>query len=162
MKKFFSVFTLALVLAIGTITVFANTGTATSYDEATTEAFSGSISWNGEAWELEISVNDISMLLTFDNLVSAYANEYPVDLEMLLQLIGDGLPIQLMPVTTPTLSVTTPATIDPQQQTDIVFWVRNGSVYHSTENCTSLSRSTNIQSGLRVESGMPRGCRNCT
>lgn len=42
-----------------------------------------------------------------------------------------------------------------------VYWVKNGKVYHSTPNCSSLSRSKNIRSGTISQSGKPRGCKNC-
>ena len=42
-----------------------------------------------------------------------------------------------------------------------VYWVKNGKVYHSTPDCTSLSRSKNIQSGTISQSGKSRGCKNC-
>lgn len=45
---------------------------------------------------------------------------------------------------------------------DTVYWVSGGSVWHSTPNCVSLSRSTSIHSGSIAESGKSRGCKNCT
>ena len=45
---------------------------------------------------------------------------------------------------------------------DIVYWVPNGEVWHSTPNCRSLARSSGIQSGTIAQSGKSRGCKNCT
>lgn len=42
-----------------------------------------------------------------------------------------------------------------------VYWVSGGSVYHSTPNCPTLSRSGNIQSGSVASSGKSRGCKVC-
>ena len=45
-----------------------------------------------------------------------------------------------------------------------VYWVVNGAVYHSTDQCPSLSRSKNIQSGTVEEAaaaGKTRACPNC-
>ena len=52
-----------------------------------------------------------------------------------------------------------PETIAAQSQT--VYWTESGSVYHSTANCRSLARSTNIRSGTIAASGKPRGCNIC-
>lgn len=42
-----------------------------------------------------------------------------------------------------------------------VFWVSGGSVYHSTNSCATLSRSSNIKSGSVDSSGKSRGCKVC-
>ena len=42
-----------------------------------------------------------------------------------------------------------------------VYWVPNGKVYHSTPNCSTLSRSKTIYSGTISESGKSRGCKRC-
>lgn len=42
-----------------------------------------------------------------------------------------------------------------------VYWVSGGSVYHSTPNCVTLKRSSNIQSGTIAQSGKSRGCKVC-
>ena len=43
-----------------------------------------------------------------------------------------------------------------------VYWVPKGTVWHSTPECSTLSRSKTILSGTIAQSGMPRGCRVCT
>jgi hypothetical protein len=48
-----------------------------------------------------------------------------------------------------------------QELPETVYWVANGTVYHSTSACTSLARSRNISSGTIEQSGKARGCRNC-
>lgn len=42
-----------------------------------------------------------------------------------------------------------------------VYWVPSGEVYHTTKNCSSLSRSKTILSGTISESGKPRKCKRC-
>lgn len=42
-----------------------------------------------------------------------------------------------------------------------VYWVQNGKVYHSTANCSTLKRSSNIRSGTISQSGKSRGCKVC-
>lgn len=42
-----------------------------------------------------------------------------------------------------------------------VYWVANGKVYHTTPNCTTLKRSSNIHSGSIAESGKSRACKVC-
>lgn len=42
-----------------------------------------------------------------------------------------------------------------------VYWVSGGSVYHSTPNCPTLKRSSNIQSGSIAGSGKGRACKVC-
>lgn len=42
-----------------------------------------------------------------------------------------------------------------------VYWVDSGEVYHSTPNCSTLSRSKNIHSGSVAQSGKPRRCKVC-
>lgn len=42
-----------------------------------------------------------------------------------------------------------------------VYWVSEGEVYHSSQNCRTLKRSSNIQSGTISESGKSRPCKVC-
>ena len=42
-----------------------------------------------------------------------------------------------------------------------VYWVSEGEVYHSSQNCRTLKRSGNIQSGTISESGKSRPCKVC-
>ena len=42
-----------------------------------------------------------------------------------------------------------------------VYWTSGGKVYHSTKDCPSLGRSSNIRSGSISESGKSRACKNC-
>jgi len=46
-------------------------------------------------------------------------------------------------------------------QTETVYWVPNGKVWHTTPNCSTLSRSNNILSGTIEESGKARACKKC-
>nr|DAO44260.1 MAG TPA: 50S ribosomal protein L39E [Caudoviricetes sp.] len=48
-----------------------------------------------------------------------------------------------------------------QQAGEIVYWVPNGQVYHSTQDCPSLGRSSTIYSGTIAQSGKSRPCKNC-
>jgi len=43
-----------------------------------------------------------------------------------------------------------------------VYWVPGGTVWHSTPECSTLSRSKTILSGSIAESGKSRGCYVCT
>lgn len=51
----------------------------------------------------------------------------------------------------------------PQEQNiaQTVYWTPKGEVYHSTPNCSSLKRSSQIFSGTISQSGKPRGCKLC-
>lgn len=42
-----------------------------------------------------------------------------------------------------------------------VYWVSGGKIYHSTPNCSTLKRSSNIMSGSIGASGKSRGCKVC-
>ncbi len=45
-----------------------------------------------------------------------------------------------------------------------VYWVSGGSVYHSTDRCPALARSTNIKSGTvaqAIAAGKKRPCKDC-
>lgn len=42
-----------------------------------------------------------------------------------------------------------------------VYWVSGGSVYHTTSNCPTLKRSSNIHSGSIAASGKSRCCKVC-
>ena len=50
---------------------------------------------------------------------------------------------------------------DPTPASEIVYWVRNGKVWHTTKECSSLQRSTEIFSGTIAESGKERVCSRC-
>ena len=56
-----------------------------------------------------------------------------------------------------TVTRTTPTTTN----TNVVYWVPNGEVYHSTKNCRSLARSRNIKSGPLSQCPKKRPCKNC-
>ena len=43
----------------------------------------------------------------------------------------------------------------------MVYWVADGEVYHTTKDCVSPKRSTNIKSGTVAQSGKKRVCKNC-
>lgn len=42
-----------------------------------------------------------------------------------------------------------------------VYWVASGEVYHSTPDCPTLKRSSNIYSGSIAQSGKSRACKVC-
>lgn len=42
-----------------------------------------------------------------------------------------------------------------------VYWTQSGSVYHSTKNCRTLSRSKTIYKGTIKQSGKSRACKVC-
>lgn len=44
---------------------------------------------------------------------------------------------------------------------ETVYWVSSGEVYHSTPNCSTLKRSSNIHSGTIAQSGKSRPCKVC-
>jgi len=84
MKKIFSTFALALILAFSTITAFANAGAATPRDEVVTSVLTGSINLNGDVFELEKQLPHVHMLFTFDNF-AATLNEYPIEVDVLFK-----------------------------------------------------------------------------
>ena len=53
----------------------------------------------------------------------------------------------------------TPAADTAEGQT--VYWVPNGKVWHTTPDCSTLSRSSDIRSGTIEESGKSRVCEKC-
>ena len=42
-----------------------------------------------------------------------------------------------------------------------VYWTPNGSVYHYSRSCSTLSRSRVVYEGTIAESGKPRSCKVC-
>ena len=51
-----------------------------------------------------------------------------------------------------------------EPQDNVVYWVKNGEVWHISVNCSSLSRSKNILSGTvetAMDAGKERGCKRC-
>ena len=63
-------------------------------------------------------------------------------------------------------TVPEPVTPDPPKTEsvpagEIVYWVKNGKVWHNTLNCSSLKNSTEIFSGTIAESGKERLCSRC-
>lgn len=48
-----------------------------------------------------------------------------------------------------------------QTNSSTVYWVPNGEVYHSTDQCTSLKRSKDIRHGSISKSGKSRPCKLC-
>lgn len=55
-------------------------------------------------------------------------------------------------------SVSSPSAAQPRT----VYWVTNGKVYHSTQSCATLKRSSNIQNGTISGSGKERACKVCS
>ncbi|MCI8388550.1 MAG: hypothetical protein HFE63_08820 [Clostridiales bacterium] len=69
-----------------------------------------------------------------------------------------------VPETTST-TTTTAESVESNRQTDVVYWVENGEVWHTRVNCPSLSRSKNIRSGTLAEAmnvGKARVCKRCS
>jgi len=91
-KKFFGVLILGLILALGTLTVLANTASLL-YEEGE-EAFNGSIQWNGEAWEVKMLIDGATVILVFDSGI-ATIDGVAVELDVPAQLVGYRFPIQL-------------------------------------------------------------------
>lgn len=54
-----------------------------------------------------------------------------------------------------------PAAAADEPQGNTVYWVLNGKVWHTTPNCSTLSRSSDIRSGTIDESGKSRACKKC-
>ena len=54
-----------------------------------------------------------------------------------------------------------PAAADDEPHGDTVYWVPNGKVWHTTMDCSTLSRSSDIRSGTVEESGKSRACKKC-
>lgn len=54
-----------------------------------------------------------------------------------------------------------PGDTETPEDTETVYWVKSGEVWHVDKNCSTLSRSTNIQSGTIEESGKSRVCTVC-
>ena len=48
-----------------------------------------------------------------------------------------------------------------KKNTKNVYWVPNGSVYHSTSDCPTLSRSRTIYSGSKSKCPKARACKVC-
>ncbi len=70
------------------------------------------------------------------------------------------------PAPEPTADPTTELTPEPtvreaDPQTETVYWVPKGKVWHTTPDCSTLSRSKTIMSGSIEESGKPRVCKKC-
>ena len=54
-----------------------------------------------------------------------------------------------------------PSTNNSTQASGTVYWTSGGDVYHSTPDCSALSRSSNISSGTISQSGKSRACKIC-
>lgn len=69
----------------------------------------------------------------------------------------------LSPSPSPTMPPATmaPAIVEEEPQGETVYWVPNGKVWHTTPNCSTLSRSSDIRSGTIEESGKSRACKKC-
>lgn len=52
-------------------------------------------------------------------------------------------------------------TSNKKHHSDTVYWTPNGSVYHSTPNCPTLSRSRTIYHGSLSSCPKPRACKVC-
>jgi hypothetical protein len=50
---------------------------------------------------------------------------------------------------------------DADRQTETVYWVSGGKVWHTTQYCRALARSTNIHKGSIAGSGKARACKVC-
>lgn len=49
----------------------------------------------------------------------------------------------------------------PLKKTVTVYWVSGGKVWHTTQYCRTLARSTNIREGSIADSGKARACKVC-
>lgn len=67
----------------------------------------------------------------------------------------------LTPTTPSNDSGSTPRTTPTNTNSDIVYWVAGGSVYHSTNKCPALARSSNIKSGPLSQCPKTRPCKDC-
>jgi beta-lactamase superfamily II metal-dependent hydrolase len=74
-------------------------------------------------------------------------------------------PLPSSPSATNPSSATPLAADQTETQTDdttqTVYWTPNGEVYHTTDKCSSFSRSKTILSGTIQDSGKPRVCKIC-
>ena len=62
------------------------------------------------------------------------------------------------------VTVTAPKKTTPKKDSSAagtVYWTPGGSVYHSTKNCPTLSRSKTIYSGSVSDCPKPRACKVC-
>ena len=75
-------------------------------------------------------------------------------------------PVTTVPETTAAPPETTPpvTSAPTENQTDTVYWVKNGGVWHLRRDCSSLSRSKEILSGTvneAIAAGKERVCKLC-
>ena len=75
-------------------------------------------------------------------------------------------PVTTAPETTAAPPETTPpvTSAPTEKQTDTVYWVKNGGVWHLRRDCSSLSRSKEILSGTvdeAIAAGKERVCKRC-
>ena len=86
------------------------------------------------------------------------------DLEKQAAAVSEETPEVHEAVLTPETSTAPENAISTEQNENTVYWVESGKVWHTTENCKSLSRSKNIKSGTpddAVAAGKERACSVC-
>jgi len=159
MRRIFSLLTLSLILAFGTITAFATT---TNTIETPIE-FEASIDWTGEVWVLLLYVNGEEFILEFDNLFALA--ELSKELEAVTQLLGTNSPFQIIALHCGYNECVINATRIPQQATpayilapaanaptsptsydtcgDTIVWLsRTGTRWHTINNCGNMNPNT--------------------
>jgi len=168
MKRIFSLITVMLVLAFGTITTFM----ATPLGTTSTPQFEASIEWDGEVWTLSLYVNGERFTVEVDYIFAVA--ELSEELETIVQLLGVHPPLQFMvycedddcttmplaytptptltPSTTPTpnpITIPAPATPTPSPiatpapaqaaGSTTVFLSATGTRWHSINNCGNMN-----------------------
>jgi hypothetical protein len=87
------------------------------YDETAAEPFAGFVRLNNEAWEMVLLTEDtyVLLILGLDNLALAYENEYPVELEVSLNVVDEWHVFRFEPVVIEDQPVTLPFVIPAPQ-----------------------------------------------
>lgn len=70
-------------------------------------------------------------------------------------------PSETQPIVEITPTPEPPKDTEEVKQTQIVYWIDTGEVWHVRISCSTLSRSKNIHSGTIEESGKSRVCKVC-
>jgi len=178
MKKLFGVSALALVLALGAITAFATDITVEQPYEAACEKYSvGAIIWNGEAWEMTVTVNDETFVWLFDGgtvsadgeIVDWYEVSQNVAGELGFKLVPnvpfDSQPTSAPAAVTPLPSHAPNVTPPPVAGVDLsqtVWLSATGTRYHSINNCGNMNpaRASSMTRGEARDAGF-QACARC-
>lgn len=65
-------------------------------------------------------------------------------------------------VSNDSLALKETTTTTTKSTSNTVYWVADGKVYHTSKNCSTLKRSTNIKSGTISECGKKSACKVCS